>query len=333
VNKLIQYIKETIGIDFQMKSMPKNIRGKLPLYITERFDLHEIVLFNQVFILAESQEKSDISILQTEKQLLLVKNALNKKVILCLEELSAINRKKLIEKGINFIVPGKQLFLPEIWMDLRETFNESKTKKESQRLLPSAQMIVLWHILHRNETIEKYSFKQLAQKFNYTQMAITKAVEDLKFHELVTVEGRKEKFIRFISDRKNLWQNLEQEQLLTSPVLKKVFTDEKPDVEMLPSNESALPEYTDMNPGSQICYAIDKNIFQKIEKKKPLLNANPYEGRYCLEVWKYNPVILADGLEYASKIVDPLSLYLSLKNSSDERIKMALDQIIEKTIW
>lgn len=333
MNNLIQYIKETIGIDFQMKSIPKDIRGKLPLYITERFDLHEIVLFNQVFILADSQEKRNISILQTEKQLLLVKNTLNKKVILCLEELSAINRKKLIEKGINFIVPGKQLFLPDIWMDLRETFNASKTKKENQKLLPSAQMIVLWHILHRNETIEEYSFKQLSQKFNYTQMAITKAVDDLKFHELVAVEGRKEKFIHFLSDRKNLWQKLEQEQLLTSPVLKKIFTDEKPDVEMLPCSESALPEYTDMNPGNQICYAIDKNIFQKIEKKKPLLNANPYEGRYCMEVWKYNPVILADGLEYASKVVDPLSLYLSLKNSSDERIKMALDQIIEKTIW
>lgn len=333
MNALPQYIKDILGIDFQIKSIPKDILGKLPLYITERFNFREIKLFNQVFVLAESQEKRDISILQTEKQLLLVKNTLNKKVILCLGELSAINRKKLIEKGIHFIVPGKQLFLPEIWIDLRETFDASKAKKENQKLLPSAQIIVLWHILHRNETIEDYSFKQLAQKFNYTQMAITKAVNDLKLHELVTVEGRKEKFVRFLSDRKKLWQTLEQEQLLTNPVLKKVFTDEKPDAEMLPGGESALSEYTDMNPGNQICYAIDKNIFQKLEKKKPLLNANTYEGEYCLEVWKYNPVILTEGLEYTGKIVDPLSLYLTLKTNPDERIKMALDQIIEKTIW
>jgi hypothetical protein len=333
MGKLDRYIRETLGIDFQMKSIPKDILGKLPLYVTERFNFHEIVLLNQVFILIEIQEKDDFSILQTEKQLLLIKNTLNKKVILCMEELSAINRKKLIEKGLNFIVPGKQLFLPEIWMDLRETFNASKTKKENQKLLPSAQVIALWYILNRNKAIEDYSFKQLAQKFTYTQMAITNAVEDLKFHGLVAVEGRKEKFIRFLSERKSLWQNLEQEKLLINPVLKSVFTDEMPDVEMLPGNESALPEYTDMNPGNQICYAIDKNIFQKMEKKKPLLNANPYEGKYRLEVWKYNPAILADGLDYASKVVDPLSLYLSLKNSSDERIKMALDQIIEKIIW
>jgi len=32
-------------------------------------------------------------------------------------------------------------------------------------------------------------------------------------------------------------------------------------------------------------------------------------------------------------VVDPLSLYLSFKNSYDERVEMALEQIIEKYIW
>jgi hypothetical protein len=31
--------------------------------------------------------------------------------------------------------------------------------------------------------------------------------------------------------------------------------------------------------------------------------------------------------------VDPLSLYLSLKDNPDERIEMALEQIINKYIW
>lgn len=32
-------------------------------------------------------------------------------------------------------------------------------------------------------------------------------------------------------------------------------------------------------------------------------------------------------------VVDPLSLYLSVKASRDERIEMALDQILAKFIW
>jgi len=32
-------------------------------------------------------------------------------------------------------------------------------------------------------------------------------------------------------------------------------------------------------------------------------------------------------------VVDPLSLYLSLKEGRDERVEMALEQIIKKFIW
>lgn len=32
-------------------------------------------------------------------------------------------------------------------------------------------------------------------------------------------------------------------------------------------------------------------------------------------------------------VVDPLSLYLSVQDKSDERIEMALDQILKKYVW
>ena len=56
------------------------------------------------------------------------------------------------------------------------------------------------------------------------------------------------------------------------------------------------------------------------------------EGRYCLEVWKYNPKQLANLVQDDYSVVDPLSLYLSLKNETDERIEMALEQIKTKFI-
>jgi hypothetical protein len=117
-------------------------------------------------------------------------------------------------------------------------------------------------------------------------------------------------------------------------VLKQVYIDEKPKgLLMLRSNESALPEYSDMNASRQEFYAIDKNIFYGLQKKQALINANENEGRYCLEVWKYNPETLAGELQNKTAVVDPLSLYLSLKDSHDERIEMALEQVMEQFIW
>ena len=63
------------------------------------------------------------------------------------------------------------------------------------------------------------------------------------------------------------------------------------------------------------------------------MNPNAYEGRYALEVWKYNPLALVDELPNDGIVVDPLSLYLSMQDNRDERIEMALDQIIENFIW
>ena len=253
-----------------------------------------------------------------------------------IKELTAYNRKRLIEKGINFIVPGKQLYLPEFLIDLRESFTKTRTKSKNEKLLPSAQFILIYHILHRNESakLENLSFKEMANKLGYTAMAITKAVENLKYLGVVNVVGEKQKFIRFRQNIVELWQDMELRKLWITPVLKKVFLDEIPDgLFLLKSNISALSVYSDINPDRQKSYAINKTLFYELQKNNPFINANEYDGKYCLEVWKYNPLKLVSEMQNYSNVIDPLSLYLSLQENKDERIEMALEQIKLKFIW
>jgi len=87
-----------------------------------------------------------------------------------------------------------------------------------------------------------------------------------------------------------------------------------------------------MNPSRQEYYAIDKKLFYELQKQGKFINLNPYEGHYCLELWKYNPAKLAEGITEKFN-VDPLSLYLSLQEMHDERVENALEMIIEKIIW
>jgi len=74
-------------------------------------------------------------------------------------------------------------------------------------------------------------------------------------------------------------------------------------------------------------------VFYQLEKENEFLNINPNEGKYCLEVWKYNPAKLVENFKNEAQVVDPLSLYLCLKNSKDERIEMAIEQIIKTYRW
>lgn len=336
MNKLKQYIEEIIGETIHPVPVRGSQLGKLPLYITEGYRFFDANLLERDLLLVFPKMVDEISILQLSKHNELLRNTVEKPVVFVFDYIEAFNRKRLIEKHLNFIVPDKQLFIPELFVDLRESYSRPKTQREQEKLLPTAQFILLYHLLHRydNNSIEHYAFKDLAKKLGYTPMAISKAVDNLKNHDLISVEGSKEKHIVFDRKRTDLWHIVNNEKvLLTSPVLRRVYVDELPRPAVLKANTAALPEYTDMNPSRQQFYAIEKTAFYALQRNNELVNLNEYEGEYCLELWKYNPIPLMEGLNLDRSVVDPLSLYLSLKDEHDERIEMALDQIIQKYIW
>jgi len=336
MKETLSYIHETLGIQPTVTPIVKDYLDRLPMYINETFKLYSINLFNTEIILAELKNEDELSIHQTEKQVQQIKSLLNLKVVVVLKNIQAYNRKRLIEKDINFIVPGKQMYMPDMLIDLRESFVHPRVKQKNETLLPSAQFVLIYHIIHRNQQwkLKEHPFKEIARKLGYTPMAITNAIDNLKYHNLIDVQGEKEKFMRFRYERKELWNIAMEQNLLVNPVIKTVFVDEKPkDLFLLHSNASALPEYTDLNPSRQEYFAIEKTVFYGLQKSNALLNPNESEGRYALEVWKYNPLTLAEKLPNDRAVVDPLSLYLSVKESRDERIQIALEQILEKFIW
>jgi hypothetical protein len=54
----------------------------------------------------------------------------------------------------------------------------------------------------------------------------------------------------------------------------------------------------------------------------------PWEAHVQLEAWSYNPLLLGNVAG-----VDPLSLFLSLRDSSDERIQQQLEILIQELKW
>jgi hypothetical protein len=336
LNRLDGYLKDTLGINAQAAPFSKEQLKVLPLYVSESYRFYDADLFGRPLILVEPVESSEIDPQRTEKVVELLKATFNKNSALLLDELPAYARKRLINRGIGFIVPGKQLFLPQWMIDLRERAQYKPVVRRQESLLPSAQFLVIYHILDRSKEgkLEGQSLKKIAAKFGYTPMGITKAVENLQHFDLVDVAKGKEKCIHFRLQRQELWRTLEKENLFINPVLKRVYVDERPKkIFMLESNASALPAYTDMNPVNVEYYAIGRRQFYEMREKKLLMNANEQNGPYCLEVWKYDPLPLVERLANDQQVVDPLSLYLSLKDMQDERIQLALEQITNKYIW
>lgn len=333
MKQLIAYIKDVIGIDIEVQPLDKVMTDKLPMYLNEGYQWYNAILAGRKCILTKMKEPANFTVGQLEKHIELAETKLGMVVTAVFDKLEAYNRKRLIDRRIAFIVPGKQVYIYNFFIDLKEFGNT--IKKEQTILTPIAQLLLLYQILDKqqNRQLENKTFKELAVLIGINPMGITRAVENLRNLELIEVSGEKEKFIRVRMERHELWNNVLHRNLWINPVLKRVYVDEKPDIALFKCNESALSEYSDMNPSRQEFFAIEKSAFYGLQNGNALVNANENEGRYCLEVWKYNPLTIVGELNNIVPVVDPLSLYLSMKESKDERIEMALEQIIEKYIW
>lgn len=325
MDRLTYYLKEVLGDIVQFEPVPEKELDRLPFFIKKAFRFNAANLLGRSLLFMELvQDHEEPTTGFIEKQLNTVAETLHKTPVFVFEYITALSRKRLIQKFVNFIVPGKQLFLPTLMLDLREQFKT--TQKTSDTLIPSAQVILLYHILNRNEHIETLPLKGLAEKLKYTPMAITKAVESLSQQNLCVITGTKEKYVSFQTPIPELWRKAMPH--LVDPVIKTVYVDVLPEIHLMKSNTAALSHYTALNESRQQFRAIEKGVFYNLQKENKLVNPNDIEGAFALEVWKYNPAVIMEGTH-----VDPLSLYLTLKNHQDERIEQALDKILTDHIW
>lgn len=328
---LEQYISKVSGDLVKVTAFP-NAKDSLPFYLGETFDFSQVAIYGHFFFLAK-WKAGDFTVGQLGKQAEVMSKQLGGRVILILPDIDANTRSRLVEQRINFICPGKQMFVPYLFLDLREQFAETIKEKDSPILTPSAQLLVLYYLysLSNNYVGDITSFKELAKLLKYSSMAITKAATELKQFGLCEIGGARQKTLIFSGDRKLLWDKCKS--FLGSPVLKTVYVDLMPDMaHLFRAGEYALSFYSDLNHNTENVYAIGKFHYQSLQKSGDMPPQNEKEGRYKLEVWKYQPEILLRHSE-RNNTVDPISLYLSLRHIRDERVEMALDQILQKYIY
>ncbi|CAN0500253.1 unnamed protein product, partial [Scytosiphon promiscuus] len=174
-------------------------------------------------------------------------------LVLVLDHLSAYQRSRLIEESAAFIVPGNQLFIPQLAMDLREHFRRRRDFSEDQ-LSPASQALFLRHLNLRD--VENARPSDLAEILRYSAMSIGRAFEELEASELAHVEARgRSKHIQFSEAPRELFEAaalrlrspVKVEHWFRAPSLPKGFYG-SPLPEYLPiGGESALSERSTMS--------------------------------------------------------------------------------------
>ena len=310
------YLQDVLGIAVTVK--PSARAAALPYFLHDEYEFASIELLRAHYVLMLARDKS-ASDGKVRKHLDALVEKSGTVGIYAVEILSSYERKRLVEQHIPFIVPGNQLYLPDLGIDLREYFLQRR-KTADKGLTPATQALLIAALL-RPWKAEVHP-AELGEGLGYTTMTLSRAVRELKDAGLAVVVGvRRERWLRFEVDAQATWRKALP--LLRDPVKKSVWAIPVAKVreEARLAGESALAQATLLAEPTQPIYALSGEQWKRAQKSGMYALPSLEPGACLWQIWRYD-----QNINPVAGAVDPLSLMLSLRNESDERVQQALSE-------
>jgi hypothetical protein len=298
--------------------------SNLPAFLNQRYVLVEGEILGRPCILMLGVDIQDDTPATIAKHRDLVRRqAPERAVILVTERLSNHNRHRLIAQHVPFIVPGNQLFAPELAVDLREHFR-SERDAPADGLAPTAQLMVLAALMGR--IAPETTATELASQFRYSAMSMGRAITELEAFQLAQTQAAgRFRHVRFTLPREALWARARPH--LRSPVRKRRRVRRPPHrLDLLLAGETALAERTDLSAPRVETRAVAASAWKAIATSYDLEHPPSWDEAVIeLETWTYDPLLLGD-----AGLVDVLSLWLSLPDGADDRVAAAKDSLLRQ---
>jgi hypothetical protein len=321
---LILYIETLTGLRPRLEEQPRPEVSRVPLFLRERYDFLETNLFGRRLRLAmEKAQPKELSPTEYGRHAALLKQLFDEEVVLVIPKLPSYVRNRLVREGIPFIVPGAQMFLPMLMIDLRERFSKAESRIQD-KLSPVSQLVVIYQILR--EAFAQIPLGQLGEKLAYSPQAMSHAQEELQIANLCEVRrAGKMIFLEFALRGRALWERAEP--LMTSPVRRTQWIRwGQSRARAVAAGTTALSRLSMLAEDSVETYAMrDRAVATALEKGELFGCGGREEADARMESWKYDPWVLAE-----NGSADPCSLYLSLRRSGDERVQKEIRFLIER---
>ena len=316
IKLVLNYLTELTGREVIAKTTSKTEVGQLPLAISNGYGFSDMEMFDNKVTLAIPNTSEALSPIQLAKHQAKMIEVFCRPVVFVLERVESYNLTRLTRAKVDFIVPGKIIFMPSMMTVLRDIKNAAKELLD--RMPPVAQLLVLYHL--QVKKLDGMNTTAIADMTLMAYPTINQALKWLALSNFIELRGGKQKQVQFILVGRELWDKALP--MMTTPVERVVYTD-MPLADTKLAGETAMGHYTMLAEPMTSVVAISKQL---AKEKKDVLSRE--YGETKVEVWKYNPVLLAKG-----ECVDRLSLFLSLKDSDDERVQMECDRLINDAKW
>lgn len=325
--RLTDYLESITGSSTPLRDAPASAQNRLPLFLRERYQLRSLGLFGRECLLAletPGWETGSPAEYAAHAQTMVAQ--FSEPVTLVVPHVASYARNRMVQAGTPFIVPGSQLFMPFMMVDLRERFSTPATDA-GQPLTPAAQCILLYHLLRK--PLQGMPLRDIAKLTDYSAMMVTRVKDEWETNGLCqTHRVGRSVVVEFPTPGRKLWHMAEQ--LLSSPVKKTNWVRwkdwEKFGPPGLAAGYTALALTTMTEDDPLPTWALPQRAYREMLNKGIFHTVSgPEEANLRVEAWKYDPRFLSDG-----SCVDPLSLVLSLRGDSDDRVQQQLQTVLDR---
>lgn len=313
----MDYITKILGVPVVRTEWKQ--QASLPFFLNEKYTFEQADVGGVSCLIVRPIEELD-TINAIKKHVARMHAVSGRQIVFELTAISRQRRKSFIDAKIAFVVPEKQIYLPFLGSFLTERCDSESLVLATEKLQPSAQMMLFAYILNGNKPMPMTPF---AERFAFSAMTITRAANQLVELGLLNKSNSvgAQKMLHTELDTKQLYRKAAPH--LIQPIRTTVFIEKSAVTrDMFPAGLSALSDMSMLNPPEVETWGMAGGKMEGSCQK--LIDT---EKQCALQLWRYDPRRISQTDE-----IDALSLAASLADNTDERVEQCIAEILEK-VW
>jgi DNA-binding MarR family transcriptional regulator len=323
-DNFVAYVSEMAG---QSVVWSPSASERLPQYLAQQYELCQIKIGGRQFLgilIKDPDEFRPSAFTKHLRQIISTRSSFEGYCLIA-QDLPGYVRHRLVDRKIPFVVPGRQLYWPELGLVVQA--RKSKTVSlPTETFSPGTQTVLIYALCREDQG--PVTPKMLSEELGYTAMTMSRALDEIENNELgQVVRFGRERLLVFLKEKDVLWQAALR--YLRNPVRETVRVKENqlPLDLRLKAGETALATMSMLVPPKEPIYAMGREAWKTLGGEVKLIPVED-EDTCRIQLWRYDPALFAfDGR------VDRFSLFLSLRDEEDERVQTALEEMMENTEW
>lgn len=304
---------------FYINVSVEKIALTLPISFEKRFQYVQMKFHKESFLLIKEKRRGSLDSFVTQARIMGEKASMD--VILVFSKLSDIEKKQLLQARVPFVDFKGNLFFPPLGLVL----NANDDVATSKELTPSEQLTWIAFLLTKGQKI--VDVDMLSQVTGLPNSTIYRCLRTFKTLDWL---NKPNKLYTYTASKKELF--LKSESYLFNPIKKRLLLPNvdleniKSDSRLLYGGTYALSYLTFLAESDEnSSYVISQRQFNKLSLP---LSQHVLEGK-VLEIWRYSPFVSEFWNDFKEnqdrQFVDPISLYLTLKDDDDPRVEEEIE--------